>query len=153
MAMMYREAREDRERLRLMESQLNVSGIPVNTSVGVSVLPHIHTSSTYSVCCTQAQPTYTTANTYSHTHAPGVPAFKAPIPAPAHSEESCGQPTLQTIRNDPYIAAAAKSYYNELEASQIGINTNINNKKARGLMQAGGEAPQGHLHGFHALRL
>jgi hypothetical protein len=54
--------------------------------------------------------------------------------------EPHGQPTIQAIRNDPYIVAMAQGHCNELEGLQIGINTNINNKKARGLMRAAGEA-------------
>jgi hypothetical protein len=145
MAMIYREAREDRERLRRMESKLNVSGIPINTSIGISASPYIHTSNTYSVCFTQAQPTYTTANSHAYTHATGAPVCQASVLPSTHTAEPRGQPSLQSIRNDPHIAATAQSYCNELEASQIGTNININNKKARGLMRAGGEASK-HLY-------
>jgi hypothetical protein len=55
------------------------------------------------------------------------------------------QPSLQAIRTDPRIMMAAQSQYSDLEASQLGMGHNSNNKKARGLMRAGGESSK-HLY-------
>jgi hypothetical protein len=70
-AMMLLEAREDRERMKRIESKINVSEASINTSIGFSALPHIYHSNSYSMCFTQAQPTYSTANTLPHTYTAG----------------------------------------------------------------------------------
>jgi hypothetical protein len=65
-AMMLCEAKEDRERMKRIENRINVNDIPINTSIGVSILPHVHYTNSYPVCFTQVQPTYATANSYTH---------------------------------------------------------------------------------------
>jgi hypothetical protein len=50
---------------------------------------------------------------------------------------------LRAIRSDPLIAAEVRHKCDNLDASAIGmVPSFINNKKARGLMRAGGEAAQ-----------
>jgi hypothetical protein len=144
-AMMLLEAREDRERLKQIESKINVSELSKNTSIGVSALPHIYHSNSYSVCFTQAQPTYSTANTQPHTYTAGMAVNQGHMQAQTHVTETRDHPSLRAMRTDPYIMAAAQAQCNELEASQLGTVPNINNKKARGLMRAGGEASR-HLY-------
>jgi hypothetical protein len=144
-AMMLLEAREDRERMKRIENKINVSESPINTSIGFSALPHIYYSNSYSVCFTQAQPTYSTANTQPHTYTAGMAVHQGQRQAQTYVTETCDHPSLRALRTDPYIMSAAQGQCNELEASQLSTVPNINNKKARGLMWAWGEASR-HLY-------
>jgi hypothetical protein len=124
-----------------IQKQFNVAR--VNTSTGLSVSPVISTSNNFVFCTTQAAPIYSNAgqamaqsnSTISH-------AFPAPI-APHIASVRQAVPSLAELRQGHPLLAQVDSHYDELEANQLG-NVSVN-KRARGLLRAGGESSK-HLH-------
>jgi hypothetical protein len=135
----------DRGRFHQFEDKLHVSEQFINTSIGMHVMPHIYNSNAYVICTTQGQPRYAMAD--KHDRGYGAAHISTPKTS-VHfvaQHPMVFQHTVQSIRKDPYLGAAAEHQCAEIDISKLG-RPGINNiKKARGLMRAGGEASK-HLY-------
>jgi hypothetical protein len=131
---------DNKQTMSRIEEKLNVSTF-VNTSVGLSTLPHVTTSNGYIVCSTQAGPTYTTAPTTLTAH--GALQSSAQLP---HAAQRVYQPaaatnshSLQAMCADPMIKTAVQQQCEMLDYSSIGMPQTFTYKKSRGLTRAGGK--------------